>query len=92
LLEQHHSKAEIIELLKADYPAPEEYPEHAVKYLFENCMHEFLPSNVEEQLKKYINHYYAKGMSKAALKKVLVDAGWSKKIIDKMLKMEEEEE
>jgi parallel beta-helix repeat protein len=80
LLEKGKKKHEIIERLKL------KYPEERIKLVFEQSLHDVLPKKYEQQLKKYINHYYAKGLSKSALKSALIEAGWSKKIVNKMVK------
>ena len=81
LLDEGKSKHEINEALKA-----KGYPHEKVNYLFENSLHELLPKTYDEQLKKYINYYLSRGMSKTAIKEALLEKGWNKKIIDGVFK------
>jgi hypothetical protein len=80
MLGKGKTKHEIIEKLNL------KYPEDRIKLIFEQSLHDILPKKYEQQLKEYVNHYYAKGLTKPALKNVLIEAGWSKKIINKMIK------
>ena len=57
-----------------------------VDHIFEEMQHHIMPSQYEEQLRRYIGFYIQKGVHKDKIKDNLIKAGWKEEAIEKVLK------
>ena len=71
------SKAQIIKESK--------HSKQEIEQLFKVGVSFILPDKYNKDLKKYINHYYAKGMSKKAIASNLIKKGWNKELVGGVL-------
>ncbi|MBT4539982.1 hypothetical protein HOC35_00570 [Candidatus Woesearchaeota archaeon] len=57
-----------------------------IDHVFEEMQHHVIPSEYEEQLRKYIGFYIHKGVHKEKLRDSLIKAGWKKETIEKVMR------